>query len=84
MKTGARVWIHPHGLRRESVLATIDFISSNGRSIALSLHEKPAWCGIIDGYILHQEDFRIAMLLHRLEFGPWLEIVNHGHYEIEE
>ena len=83
MKTGDTVWIHPHGSPGESAAATIDLISSNGRSIALSLHEKPPWCRIGDGFLLHQEDFRIAMLLHRLEIGPWIEIVNRGHYEIE-
>lgn len=83
MKTGDTVWIHPHGSPRESAAATIDLISSNGRSIALSLHEKPPWCRIA-GFLSHQEDFRIAMLLHRQRIGPWIEIVNHGHYEIEE
>jgi len=84
MKTGDTVWIHPHSSPRESVAATIDLISSSGRSIALSLHERPPWCRIADGFLLQQEDLRIAMLLHRQEIGPWIEIVNHGHYEIEE
>jgi hypothetical protein len=84
MKTGDTVWIHPHGSPGESAAATIDLISSNGRSVALSLHEKPPWCRIADGLLMHQEDLRIAILLHRQEIGPWIEIVNRGHYEIEE
>ena len=84
MKTGATIWIHPHGSPREAVAATIDLISSNGRSIALRLHGKPPWCRITDGFFLHQEDFRIAMLLYREKLGPWIEVVHHGHYEIEE
>jgi hypothetical protein len=82
VKTGGTVWIHPHGSPREAVAATIDLISSNGRSIAVRLHEKPPWCRIADGFFLHQEDFRIAMLLHREKIGPWIEMVHHGHYEI--
>lgn len=84
MKTGDTVWIYPHGSPRESFAATIDLLSSNGRSIALRLHGKPPWCQIADGFILHQEDFRIAMLLYREKVGPWIEVVHHGHYEIEE
>ena len=84
MKTGATVWIHPHGSPREAVPATVDLISSNGRSVALRLREKPPWCRITDGFLMHQEDFRIAMLLHREKIGPWIEMVHHGYYEIEE
>jgi hypothetical protein len=84
VKTGDTVWIHPHGSPGESAAATIDLISSNGRSVALSLHEKPPWCRVADGVLLHHEDFRIAVLLYREKIGPWIEIVNQGHYEIEE
>ena len=84
MKTGDTVWIHPHGSPREAVAARIDLISSNGRSIALRLHEKPPWCRITDGFLLHQEDLRIAVLLYREKIGPWIEMVQHGYYEIEE
>ena len=84
MKTGATVWIHPHGSPREAVPATVDLISSNGRSVALRLREKPTWCRITDGFFVHPEDLRIAVLLHREKIGPWIELVHHGHYEIEE
>lgn len=84
MKTGDTVWIHPHGSPRDAVPATVDLISSNGRSIALRLRQEPPWCRLTDGFLMQQEDFRIAMLLYRETIGPWIEIVHDGHYEIEK
>lgn len=84
MKTGDTVWIHPHGSPQEAVAATIDLISNNERSIAVRLHNKPAWCRIADGFLLHRDDGHIAMLLYREKVGPWIELVHRGHYEIEE
>jgi len=84
MKIGDTVWIHPHGSPRDAVPATIDLISSNGLSIALHVRAKPPWCKVRDDSLPPQEDFRIAVLLYREKIGPWIEIVNHGHYEIEE
>ena len=84
MKSGDTVWIHPHGSPHENVAATIDLISANQRSIAIRLHEKPAWCRVADGFFLHQGHGQIAMLLYREKFGPWIEMVHQGHYEIEE
>jgi hypothetical protein len=84
VKTGATVWIHPHGSPQGAVPATVDLISSNGRSVALHLREKPPWCRIADGFLMGKEDFRIAVLLYREKIGPWIEMVHHGYYEIEE
>lgn len=84
MKAGDTVWIHPHGSPQQSVEATVDRISANQRSIALRLREKPVWCRIDDGFFLHQDHGQIAMLLSREKFGPWIELVHQGHYEIEE
>ncbi|MGA3099004.1 MAG: hypothetical protein ABSF25_21310 [Bryobacteraceae bacterium] len=84
MKTGTTVWVHPHGSPRQAVPATVDLISSNGRSVALRLRERPPWCRIADGFPMHREDFRIAMLLRREKIGPWIEMVHHGYYEIAE
>jgi hypothetical protein len=84
VKVGDTVWIHPHGSRRDVVPATVETVSSNQRAIAVRLHDKPVWCRIDDGFLLHREHGEIAMLLYREKFGPWIEIVHQGHYEIEE
>jgi len=84
VKSGDTVWIHPHGSPEQAVGATIDLISANQRSISIRLHEKPVWCRVDDGFFLHQDYGQIAMLLYREKFGPWIEIVRQGHYEIEE
>lgn len=81
---GETVWIHPHGSRHDVVAATVESVSSNQRAIAVRLHDKPVWCRIDDGFFVHQEHGQIAMLLYREKFGPWIEIVHQGHYEIEE
>ena len=87
IQNGGAVWVYPHGSPHEAVTATVDLISGNGRAIALRLNERPSWCRITDGFFLHRQDFRIAMLLAREAvddepIGPWIEVVGGGHYEI--
>ena len=89
IQNGGAVWVYPHGSPDEAVTATVDLISGNGRAIAIRLNEKPPWCRIKDGFLLHPEDFRIAMLLSReavddQPIGPWIEIMGGGHYEIDQ
>ena len=84
MRTGDTVWVYPHGSPREAVAATVDILSGSGRSIALRLHERPEWCRIEDGFLVHKEDGRIEMLLSSYPVGPWVEIFRGGHYEIDE
>jgi hypothetical protein len=79
--------VYPHGLPDEAVTATVDLISGNGRAIAVRLNEKPPWCRVKNGFLLH-EDFRIAMFLSREAIddqpvGPWIEIMGGGLYEID-
>jgi hypothetical protein len=86
---GGAVWVYPHGRPDEAVTATVDLISSNGLSIAIRLSDKPSWCRIANGFLLHTQYSQIEMLLmrHAIDgqpIGPWVEIVGGGHYEIEE
>ena len=84
MKADDTIWIHPHGAPQEAVAATVVMVSCNERAIALRLHAKPVWCRMAEGFFLHQDHGQITMLLYREKFGPWIELVHQGHYEIEE
>ena len=89
IQNGGTVWVYPHGSPDEAVTATVDLISDNGRAIAIRLNEKPSWCRVTNGFLLHRADYRIAMLLSREALGdqpvgPWIEMMGGGHYEIDK
>lgn len=84
MNTGSTVWVYPHGSPDEAAPATVDLLSSIQRSIALRLLSKPRWCRIGDGVRLNRAGFHIEMFLTRESVGPWIELTNGGHYEIDE
>jgi len=89
IQNGGTVWVYPHGRPDEAVTATVDLISGNGLSIAIRLSDKPSWCRIADGFLLHTQYSQIEMLLMReavdgQPVGPWIELARGGHYEIEQ
>ena len=88
MKTGDAVWIHPSGDPRDAIAAHVDLLSSNGRSIALRLNDRPLWLDIMSGVLLHK-DGHIEMLLMRdaagaKAAGPWVDTVTNRTYDISE
>ncbi len=85
MKTGGMVWIYPFGNKATAIDADVDLISSNGKSIALRLRDKPSWFRIDGGVFLHKRDGRIEMLLMRnTAAGPWVDTATGAEYEITE
>ncbi len=89
IENNAVVWVHPHGSPEQAVKATVDVISNNKRAIAIRLHckpaDKPAWVRFIAGSVLvHRDYVQIEMLLLRETIGPWEELLQRGHYEIEK
>ena len=82
---GDTVRVYPHGSPEQVAEAVVDLISRNERSIALHFTEKPPFATIKDGGILlNTETFSITMLLRRERYGPWVEVMGGGHYEIED
>lgn len=85
MVNGDTVWVYPHGKPKQASPATVELISSNERSIALKLTEKPSWARIVvEGVFMFKDGTGIAMLLTRESVGPWVEMTGRGHYEIED
>lgn len=84
LKIGDRVRVHPHGQPEESAEGTIIMISGNQRSIAVAFgEEKPPFVKPLEsGMSIHRE-LGFVLLAMRYEVGPWIELYNGGHYEIE-
>ena len=86
MKAGDTVRVYPHGHPEMTAEAAVALISNNERSIALTFADKPPFMWI-EGYMIHPE-LGIVMLAGREElngkpWGPWVEMIGGGHYEIE-
>lgn len=89
MKTGDLVTIYPHGDSGQRWPAHIEILSRNGVSIAVTFDRVPPFLKTRDGVSVHMPTARIIMLLMRTEvdgkpWGPWVEVLHGGHYEIEE
>ena len=86
MKTGDTVWVHPVFDSAGAQAGHVDLLSSNGKSIALRLGDKPSWLRIADGgVLLRKDDGRIEMLLMRdSEGAPWVDTISGKEYEIKE
>ena len=86
MKTGDTVWVHPLFDSAGAQAAQVDLLSSNGKSIALCLGDKPSWFHIADGGVfLRKDDGRIEMLLLRDSVdAPWVDSISGKQYEIKE
>jgi hypothetical protein len=84
---GDMVRVYPHGSPKQSAEAKVIMLSSNGRSIAIGFSDKPPFAITRAGMMVHAE-YGIVMLAMRAElngqpWGPWVEVVDGGHYEIE-
>jgi len=86
MKTGDTVWVHPVFDSAGAQAGHVDLLSSNGKSIALRLGDKPSWLRIADGgVLLRKDDGRIEMLLMRDSVGAaWVDTISGKEYEIKE
>jgi hypothetical protein len=85
---GQRVRVYPHGNPSQSALATVAIISQNQLSIAVGFGDKPPFATVKSGGICVHPDYGVIMLASRVEidgkpWGPWVETVGGGHYEIE-
>ena len=85
MSTGDSVWVHPLSNPGGAARAYVDLVSSNGKSVALRLEDKPSWFRVMDGVFLHKEDGRIELLLLRDAIdAPWVDTITGKQYEIKE
>jgi hypothetical protein len=87
VKNGDIVQIYPFLEDRSvAVDARIELLSSNGRSIAVRLADRPSWFQFGKGVYLHREHGDIVMLLSRdrADVGPWVDISTQLQYRIEE
>ena len=88
MKVGDKVRVYPHGSPAQAATATVLMISKNQRSIAIAFDDKPPFAiARRGGHWLYEG--RITMLATRAEidgkpWGPWVELVDGGHYEMEQ
>jgi len=85
---GDRVKVYPHGAPDKWAEATVLIISTNKRAIAVAFDDKPPF--VIDprGMTIHRELCKIVMMAARAEldgkpWGPWVEEMAGGHFEIE-
>lgn len=88
MATGSYVSVYPHGSPELAVVGHVVLLSANGLSIAVALGDPPGFKVSGDGALLHPTH-GIMLLAHRVKlngkpWGPWIEILNKGHFEIEE
>jgi hypothetical protein len=83
---GDQVKVSVHGEDRFA-LAEVLICSANQRSIAVAFDDKPHFARY--PLQIDKRDGRIVMLLRReavenQPVGPWIEVMNGGHYEIEK
>ena len=93
MTKGDTVRIAPHGKPDASAAARVVIASENGLSIALEFEDMPPFSRRLLGGMgaigVNVTNGRITMLLTRERlngepWGPWIEVMGGGHYEIEE
>jgi hypothetical protein len=88
MKQDDRVRVYPHGKPEQSTIATVAIISTNQCSIAVAFEDSPPFRVMHKGTLI--DPGRGMMLCARREmlngqpWGPWIEIFDGGHFEIEE
>jgi hypothetical protein len=80
---GQRVRVYPHGSPDQAAVGDVLLISGNQRSIAVRFDHLPpfAFGPALPHIGVSAEG--IVLLAYRLEVGPWIEVKNQGHYEIE-
>ena len=87
MRPGDTVRVHPHGRPDLSATGAVALISSNGRSIALAFADKPPFVGR-EGFMVHPQHGVIMLAcreeLYGAPWGPWVEVIGGGHYEIDK
>ena len=86
---GQRVRVYPHGSPHQADIGDVMLISGNQRSIMVRFDHMPpfAFTQSMPEVGFHFEG--ILLLAGREElngkpWGPWIEIKNEGHFEIEE
>lgn len=88
MKRDDEVLVYPHGNPKQAARARVALVSSNGRSIAVGFDERPPFAiGDPLSMAIHP-DYGIVLFAWRgvldgKPWGPWVEMIGGGHYEIE-
>lgn len=85
MIRGSKVRVYPHGYPEQAAIGTVELISSNQLSIAVSFTDKPPFVRLMavlgpNGIYL----LASRRMLNGVPWGPWEELTGQGHYEIEE
>ncbi len=90
LQAGDTVRVFPHGKPECSALATVAICSENERAIAVGFDSRPPFalgdplCAIA----IHPE-YGIMLFASReaidgKPWGPWIEMIGGGHYEMEK
>jgi hypothetical protein len=86
MKGGDCVQVYPHGKPELAADATVRICSANQCAIAVSFDARPPFA---KGDVMIHSEFGIMLFAQReklngVPWGPWIEILGGGHFEIEE
>jgi hypothetical protein len=82
MTVGDRVRVYPHGSPALASVGKVVVISENQRSIAVALDHLPRIGA--GAMAIHPGLGAVLLIATRQEVGPWVDLLNQGHYEIEE
>ena len=86
---GQLVRVYPHGCADQAAGATVLIISPNQRSIAVGFLDKPPFANFTRRGVCVHPDHGICLFATReaingTPWGPWVDVVGGGHFEIEE
>jgi hypothetical protein len=79
---GDLVRVHPHGSPDQSATGTVQVISANQRAIAVAFDHSPPFAFQNGAPLAIHPEHGIMFFAFRHEIGPWIEMMNMGHYEI--
>jgi hypothetical protein len=88
MKNGDQVRVYPHGCEKLAAVGRIAIISKNERSIAVGFEDSPPFAISPGGGMAIHPRFGVMLfatreVLNGQPWGPWVELIGGGHYEIE-
>ncbi len=87
IKPGDRVIVYPHGSPAQSAIGKVLLCSTNQRAISVGFEDRPPFA-IGGGYGIFVGPIGVVLMAYRVglngkAWGPWIEVVGGGHYEIE-
>jgi hypothetical protein len=88
LSAGQGVHVYPHGIPSQMAAGTVALISGNQLSIAVAFDSMPPFAFRSMPVVGFHPEHGIILLAMRQAidgkpWGPWIELGNGGHYEIE-